>query len=234
MADDVPLSSGRPRRIAIYGARGFAREVHQLIEDLAAAGEPVSCAGFLVDPDYFEETSVHNLPVFGDAGWLATDPGALVAIAIGATSPRCRIAHSIERTYGARFAAALRHPRAFTGRRVEIGAGSIVCAGASATTEIRLGRHVQLHANCTIGHDTEIGDFVTIAPGANISGRVAIGEGTFVGAGAVVINDIKIGAWSMVGAGAVVIKDIPDNVTVVGNPARIVSEQRPGWHLAGA
>lgn len=34
--------------------------------------------------------------------------------------------------------------------------------------------------------------------------------------------DVKIGKWCMVGAGAVVLKDLPDYVTAVGNPARII------------
>jgi serine acetyltransferase len=28
-----------------------------------------------------------------------------------------------------------------------------------------------------------------------------------------------------------VTKDVPENVTVVGVPARIVSRREPGWHL---
>jgi serine O-acetyltransferase len=41
-------------------------------------------------------------------------------------------------------------------------------------------------------------------------------------AGALVLGNITIGNNVKIGAGAVVIKDIPDNCTVVGNPARIV------------
>lgn len=218
--------------ILIYGTRGFAREVHQLITDLAHEGAALDCAGFLVDENYREQTSVHDLPVFGDARWLVQAPGAKVAIGIGMTAPRHRITRLIEREFGNRFLLLL-HPRAWVGDRVEIGAGSIVCANASVTTDIAVGRHVQLHVGCTIGHDTVIGDFVTVAPGANVSGRVHIGEGTFVGAGAVILPDVKVGRWSMIGAGAVVTRDIPDNVTAVGVPARVIAQRDSGWHLAG-
>ena len=43
-----------------------------------------------------------------------------------------------------------------------------------------------------------------------------------VGANAVVIGDVHIGNNVRIGAGAVVTKDVPDNCTVVGNPAKII------------
>ena len=234
MNQENHLSLNTPlQQIVIFGTRGFGREVHQLIKDLAAAGTRVACAGFLVEQAYREQSLIHELPVFGDADWLAGAPNVCVMMAIGATAPRRRIADYIERKFGQRFLL-LQHPRAWVGDNIEIGSGSIVCAGALVTTDITVGRFVQLHVGCTIGHDTVIGDFVTIAPGANVSGRVVIGEGTFVGAGAVILPDIKIGSWATIGAGAVVTRHVADNVTVVGSPAKVVSQQTPGWQLANA
>lgn len=75
---------------------------------------------------------------------------------------------------------------------------------------------------------TTIGDYVTISPGANIAGCVTIGEGTYIGMGAIILSYIKIGSHSVVGAGAVVTKDVPDNVQVLGIPARITKENITG------
>jgi len=52
--------------------------------------------------------------------------------------------------------------------------------------------------------------------------RTHIKEGASLGANATILPGITIGKNSMVGAGAVVTKDVPDNVLVVGNPAKIV------------
>ena len=41
-------------------------------------------------------------------------------------------------------------------------------------------------------------------------------------AGAVLISQVRGGARTVVGAGAIVTKDIPNDVTVVGNPAKII------------
>ena len=43
-----------------------------------------------------------------------------------------------------------------------------------------------------------------------------------VGSGSKVLGPIKIGNNVKIGANAVVLKDVPDNVTVVGIPAKIV------------
>ena len=49
-----------------------------------------------------------------------------------------------------------------------------------------------------------------------------IGDNVRICSNAVVIGGIKIGSNVVIGAGALVNKDVPNNCTVVGNPARIV------------
>jgi acetyltransferase-like isoleucine patch superfamily enzyme len=75
-----------------------------------------------------------------------------------------------------------------------------------------------------VGHHTEVGDYASIMAGANVAGSCRIGEKTYVGMGAVVLDHVSIGWGSIVGAGAVVTADVPDNVQVVGVPARVVKE----------
>lgn len=45
-----------------------------------------------------------------------------------------------------------------------------------------------------------------------------------IGAGAVLLGKIRIGNNVQIGANSVVLDDVPDNVTVVGAPARIVNK----------
>jgi serine O-acetyltransferase len=81
-----------------------------------------------------------------------------------------------------------------------------------------------------IGETSEIGDNVTVFQGATLGGtgkekgkrHPTIGDNTIISAGAKILGSIEIGKNVIVGAGAVVIKSVPDNVTVVGVPGRIV------------
>jgi serine O-acetyltransferase len=51
-----------------------------------------------------------------------------------------------------------------------------------------------------------------------------LGNNIFIGAGAKIIGGIRVGNNVKIGANAVVVKDVSDNVTVVGIPARIISQ----------
>jgi len=78
-----------------------------------------------------------------------------------------------------------------------------------------------------------IGDYVHIAPGSfvlshaarrpNKAGQVTrIEDNVSILVNAVVLPGVKVGKNSVVGASAVVMQDVPPNVTVMGNPARVV------------
>ncbi|HBL6041693.1 TPA: transferase hexapeptide repeat protein [Enterobacter hormaechei] len=49
---------------------------------------------------------------------------------------------------------------------------------------------------------------------------------TFVGSSSVINGQLSIGKNSIVGSGSVVIRNVPDNVVVVGAPARIIKERK--------
>lgn len=112
------------------------------------------------------------------------------------------------------------HPTAVLSTTATIGAGTVISAGVIIQSDARIGRFCLLNTACTIDHDNIVGDFVSVSPGVHTTGHVKIGDHTFVGAGAVVLNGLTVGRRVTVGAGAVVIRDVPDDVTVVGNPAR--------------
>ncbi len=73
-----------------------------------------------------------------------------------------------------------------------------------------------------VSHDSQIGSCCYISPGVIISGNVKIGDRTFIGSGTIISNNVTIGSNVKIGVGSVVTKDIPDNVSVIGNPARIL------------
>ena len=108
--------------------------------------------------------------------------------------------------------------------RTTLGEGCIILPGAVISTDVQIGKGVLINLNSTISHDCEIGDFVEIACGVNIAGHCKIGNKAFIGTGAILNPHISVGKESIIGAGSVVIHDVPDKVTVVGNPARVIKE----------
>ena len=215
--------------LALYGSGGLAREILQVVLDVNEDARLWNVLGFLSDDPEAHGREIHGLPLLGDAGWLEGRRGVHVALAMGSPAAKRRVGMRVAEI-GSPFATFV-HPLAWVGRRVEIGEGSVLCAGARVTTDVQVGRHVTLNLNCTVGHDAALGDYVTVAPSANVSGAVRVGEGCDLGTGSAIIQGKTLGAWSIIGAGAVVVNDVPANVTSVGAPAKPVKERPGGWHL---
>lgn len=98
--------------------------------------------------------------------------------------------------------------------------GIMVAAHVTINPLANIGTGAICNTGCIIEHECIVGEFAHIGPGAVLCGNVSIGNGTFVGANAVIKQGIIVGSNAMIGAGAVVVKDVPDNVTVVGIPAK--------------
>jgi len=108
----------------------------------------------------------------------------------------------------------------------------------------RMLTQIDIHPGATIGHrffidhgcgvvigeTAEVGDDVTLYHGVTLGGvswnagkrHPTLCDGVMVGAGAKILGPVTVGRRARVGANSVVIHDIPDSVTVVGIPGRVV------------
>jgi acetyltransferase-like isoleucine patch superfamily enzyme len=133
------------------------------------------------------------------------------------------------------------------GSGTRIWAFAHVMSGAVIGRDCNICDHTFVEGNVVIGDRVTIKSGVYLWDGVRVEDDVFIGpqatftndrfprsrqpfellittlrRGASIGAGAVVLPGVTIGERTMIGAGAVVIADVPDDVVVVGNPARVV------------
>lgn len=114
------------------------------------------------------------------------------------------------------------HPSAIIASSVSIGEGVFIGRRVIIELGTKIGDNCSIHRGSIIGEDCVLEESVFLTAGVNLAAVVTIGKNTMFGTGAIVIARCHIGKDVIVGAGAVVIKDVPEGVTVVGVPARII------------
>ena len=206
------------KEILILGTGGFAHETVELI-NAQKLYQPI---GFIENMDKSKiGGKIAALPIY----WieqLAKFAGHCVGVCCLATTNRDRII-----THAAGYglsSAQIIHPSAIISESCRLEEGVLICQSVVIASNSVVGRHVRLNRGALVGHDTHLGDYCTVQPGANIGGFSRFGEKVYVGMGATVLERIEIGAGSVIAAGSVVTRDVPPRTLVMGVPARIVRE----------
>ncbi len=109
------------------------------------------------------------------------------------------------------------------GARCKIQSHTFICEGVTIEDEVFIGHNVNFlndrYPAATTSEGRRKGDSDWELERTLVKRRAAIGTG------AILLPGLVIGAGAMVGAGAVVTADVPDGVTVVGNPAKVLERK---------
>ena len=198
------------KTFCLIGAGGFASEVYCLLTDL----------GKSTQTECFMETSPSKesfmgLPVKPISSF---DPDKNIAvICVGDPVQKQTLIRQLPKNTEFE---TLIHPTVIMSKFVEVGIGSIICAGSILTCNIKLGKFVHLNLNTTVGHDCVIGDYATTAPAVNLSGNTDIGDNVYMGTNSAIREKINIVDDVVIGMGAIVVNDLLTPGIYIGNPAK--------------
>lgn len=210
------------KQLVIIGAGGFGREILGWARQSPGFRREWEIAGFLDDrPGALDPFPGIGLPVLGNTRDYQPAPGEVFICAVGNPGQRAELyQRMLER--GAVFTRIV-HESCLVGRGVELEPGVVLCPRVVLTCDLVVGENSALNIATAAGHDVRIGPHCQISSFCDLTGHVELGARVFMGSRASVIPSRKVGDRAVVGAGAVVVADVPPDVTVFGNPARILT-----------
>ena len=208
--------------LLVLGAGGHGRV---LAEAALASGSYTDLA--FLDDRYISSPAphlIHGFPVIGplsrafDLNLLNRYPAA--SLGMGNSELRSSWFHSLH-SNGFHLPV-ITHPTAWVSPSAEVGPASVVFAQSVLQANVTIGTGSIVNTASSVDHDVTLGNFVHVCPGVHLAGGVRVGDHTSIGIGSSVIQQITIGSSVIIGAGASVVSDIPDYVTAVGVPARVL------------
>lgn len=212
----------KTEKIIIVGAGGHARVICDILHHHIYKN--IEVVAFIDNVVPTEKEEIMGLPVLGDHSLIPEmiDNEEIKGFIVGVGDNRLRTQYFSDlKNFGLEPINAV-HSTAHIASDAKIGAGIVIGAGAIIATESKIEDNSIINTGVIVEHEDVIEKNVHIAPGSIIAGRVKIEEGTFIGAGSIVKDYCTIGKKVIVGAGSVVIENLPDNVVVVGVPAKII------------
>ena len=211
------------KKVAIYGAGGFGRELACLLKIINELKPTWELVGFFDDGIEIGKEVSHFGKVLGGINELNAwstelsivitigNPSTVKTLVSKITNPNILFPNIIAPTVY--FA----DPETF-----KIGKGNIIQKHCSFSCDVTIGDFNVMDGADVFGHDDVVGSFNTFMPAMRISGEVTIGDGNFFGVGSIILQQIKIGNNVRLGAGSVLMRKPKDGFLYMGNPAKKV------------
>lgn len=208
------------KKLVLYGAGGFGREVVSIIEVLNKKKPTYELLGFVDDgSQHHERDQINGYPLLGGKEWVLNHKDSVYCTCtIGNTKTKAKIQKELMEQ-GVKFETIIASG-GYISNYTEIGQGCVFYGGVTVSVNCKIGNGVLLNQNCNIGHDVIIGDYTTVMPSTGISGACKIGNEVSIGGHAFIVPGRKVGDKATIAAGSIVFTNVRAGTTVLGNPAK--------------
>ena len=210
------------KKIAVYGAGGFGREVACLIEQINAKEPQWQFVGFY-DDGHQRGDRIDMGEVLGGIGELnAVSEPLAVALAFGSPQTLKAVHEKINNPLIS-FPNLIDPMTDFLNREsLRMGVGNIICNKAVFSLNVQMGDFNVWNGDTGVGHDTVVGSYNVFMPGVKVSGAVNVGDCNLFGMMSGILQGVRVGSNVRVGTGSMVMRNTKDNRLYFGNPAKAI------------
>lgn len=206
------------KNLLIIGARGWGREIYNMLPDCIGFGTEYVVKGFLDDQADALDGMPGYPPIIGSVEEYAPQTNDVFICALGDAHWKKHYADIILGKKG-EFINII-HKTASIQRNTVLGVGCIITDNVGISCDIEVGDFVTFQSYSIVGHDARIGDYCHLGTRSFMGGYSVLGDVTTIQTNSIILPHVKVGNNCVVGAGAVVIKKVKDECTVYGNPAK--------------
>lgn len=205
-------------KLGIIGTGGFAREILQLAKQIQKTEDVwFNEINFVETDDFFKVEYVNSIRVLK----ISECDLSKMKFVIGIGDPKLKNKILKELPNNIIFTSLI-SPLAFIADDLKFQSGLIIMPFSYISCNVTLGNHVHINSQCTIGHDTEIGDNFTSACSVMIAGNNRISKNCYFGMNSSTKQGVTIMENVTIGLNSGVTRDINKSGTYVGVPAKFL------------
>lgn len=208
------------KKIAIFGAGGYGREIACLIKRINSVEPTWNFIGFFDDDETLKGANNKYGKVLGGIELLNKWKTNLsVVIAIGSPNAVKTITERFTNSF-LDFPNLIDPTVEFMDRtNFRIGKGNIMCLNCAISCNVEIGDFNLFNVGVGIGHDATIGSYNVIMPNVNISGGVTIGNSNLFGVKSTILQNLKVSNNVKIGASSLIIRNARNDGLYFGIPA---------------